>query len=83
MPNVAPEIRELIVGAKKCGKRTKEIAEFFGVSRKTVWKWVKRAYHPRKESFSMRILERVILTDCHTLEYAFRPWLDGEITLLG
>jgi len=38
MPNVTPEIRELIIRAKRCSKRTKDIAEFFGVSRKTVWK---------------------------------------------
>lgn len=54
MPNVTPEIRELLVRAKKAGKKTKDIAEFFGVNRKTVWKWVKRAHHPGKESFRDR-----------------------------
>lgn len=36
---------------KKAGKKTKEIAEFLGVNRKTVWKWNKRAHHQGKESF--------------------------------
>ena len=51
MRHVTPEMRKIMVMAKKEGKKTKEIAEFLGVSRKTVWKWVKRAYHPGKESF--------------------------------
>jgi transposase InsO family protein len=42
MCGVTPEIRELIVKARRNGKRVKDIAEMFDVSRKTVWKWCKR-----------------------------------------
>jgi len=41
MSRVTPEMRRIMVMAKKSGKKTKEIAEFLGVSRKTVWKWNK------------------------------------------
>ena len=37
--------------AKKSGMKTKDIVEIFKVSRKTIWKWVKRAKHPGRESF--------------------------------
>jgi transposase InsO family protein len=43
MCGVTPEIRELIVKAKRNGKRVKDIAEMFDVNRKTVWKWCKRS----------------------------------------
>ena len=43
MYGVTPEIRELIVKARRNGKRVKDIAEMFDVSRKTVWKWHKRS----------------------------------------
>jgi len=42
MCGVTPEIRELIVKARRNGKPVKYIAEMFDVSRKTVWKWCKR-----------------------------------------
>jgi putative transposase len=42
MCGVTPEIRELIVKARRNGKKVKDIAEMFDVSRKTVWKWHKR-----------------------------------------
>lgn len=42
MCGVTPEIRELIVKARRKGKKVKDIAEMFDVSRKTVWKWHKR-----------------------------------------
>jgi putative transposase len=42
MCGVTPEIRELIVKARRNGKRVEDIAEMFDVSRKTVWKWCKR-----------------------------------------
>lgn len=76
MPNVTPEIRELIVRAKKCGKRTKDIAEFFGVSRKTVWKWVKRAYHPGKESFRDRSRRP------HNIKKIVTPVIENAIIIL-
>lgn len=42
MCGVTPEIRELIVKARRNGKKVEDIAEMFDVSRKTVWKWCKR-----------------------------------------
>jgi transposase InsO family protein len=54
MPHVTPEIRKLIVRARRNGKKVKEIAEIFGVSRKTVWKWYKRSYHPGRACFKDR-----------------------------
>ena len=42
MCGVTPEIRELIVKARRNGKKVNDIAEMFDVSRKTVWKWCKR-----------------------------------------
>ena len=42
MCGVTPEIRELIVKARRNGKKVMDIAEMFDVSRKTVWKWCKR-----------------------------------------
>ncbi len=51
MCGITPEIRELIVKARRNGKKVKDIAEMFDVSRKTVWKWRKRAHHPGKTNF--------------------------------
>ncbi len=76
MPNVALEIRELIVRAKKCGKKIKDIAEFFGVSRKTVWKWVKRVYHPEKESFRDRSRRP------HNIRRRITPVIENAIIIL-
>jgi len=42
MSGVTPEIRRLIVNARRKGKPVKDIADMFDVSRKTVWKWCKR-----------------------------------------
>ena len=42
MCGITPEIRELIVKARRNGKRVKDITEMFDVNRKTVWKWCKR-----------------------------------------
>jgi len=76
MPNVTPEMRRLIVRAKKAGKRTKDIAEFFGVSRKTVWKWNKRAHHPGKESFRDKSRKP------HNIERKITPIIDNAIIIL-
>ena len=51
MCGITPEIRELIVKARRNGKKVKDIAEMFDVSRKTVWKWTKRVHHPGKTNF--------------------------------
>lgn len=39
---VTPEIRKLMIKARRNGKQVRDIAEMFDVSRKTVWKWYKR-----------------------------------------
>ena len=36
------ETRRLMVNAVRKGYKLKDVAEIFGVSRKTVWKWCKR-----------------------------------------
>lgn len=46
-----PEVRRLIVRARRMGKKVKEICEMFSVSRWTVQRWVKRSRHPGRESF--------------------------------
>jgi len=51
MRHVTPEVRRLIVRARRSGMRVKDIVKIFGVSRKTVWKWMRRAKHPGRESF--------------------------------
>jgi len=40
-----------MVRARRNGMKVKDIVRIFGVSRKTVWKWTKRAKHPGRESF--------------------------------
>jgi len=35
---VTPEIRKLIVKARRNGKKVKDITDMFNVSRKTIWK---------------------------------------------
>lgn len=51
MCGVTPEMRELIVKARRNGKRATDIAEMFDVNRKTVWKWTKRAHHPGRTNY--------------------------------
>jgi transposase InsO family protein len=46
MSSVTPEIRKLMVDARRKGKPVKDIADMFDVSRKTVWKWCKRTMKP-------------------------------------
>lgn len=46
-----PEVRRLIVKARKRGCTMNEITEMFEVSRWTVWRWMKRAHHPGRESY--------------------------------
>jgi transposase InsO family protein len=50
----SPEIRRLIVKARRNGNRVKDIAEMFNVSRWTVWRWTKRAHHRGGESYRDR-----------------------------
>ncbi len=47
-------IRKLAVSARRAGNKVKDIAKVFGVSRKFVWKWSKRAHHRGTESFRDR-----------------------------
>jgi len=51
MGSTTPEIRRLIVRACRNGKKVKDIADVFNVSRWTVWRWKKRAHHQGRESF--------------------------------
>lgn len=46
-----PELRRLIVRGKKSRMKVKDICEIFNVSRWTVSRWVKRAYHPGVDSY--------------------------------
>ena len=46
MGSLTPEIRERIVKAYRQGYKVKDIAGIFGVSRYTVWNWVKQTHHP-------------------------------------
>lgn len=48
---LSSELRETLVKAIKKGIDINVVAKTFGVSRVTVWRWCKRAYHPRKEYF--------------------------------
>jgi len=54
MCGVTPEIRELIVKARRNGKRVKDIAEMFDVTRKTIWKWCKRTMKVGRPNFRNR-----------------------------
>ena len=76
MSYVTPEMRRIMVMAKKTGKKTKEIAEFLGVSRKTVWKWNKRAYHPGKESFRDKSRKP------HHIHKKVNPFIENAIIIL-
>ena len=76
MSHVTPEMRRIMVMAKKAGKKTKEIAEFLGVSRKTVWKWNKRAHHPGKESFRDKSRRP------HNIEKKITPMVENAILIL-
>jgi len=77
MSYVTPEMRRIMVIAKKAGKKTKEIAEFLEVSRKTVWKWNKRANHPGKESFRESLQSPPPYIK-YLLEHVFGEWKNIE-----
>lgn len=49
-----PEQRRQMVNMVRMGLSKKVVAEIFGVSRQTVWKWCKRARHRGRESFRDR-----------------------------
>ncbi len=52
MPSLEPVVRRLAVQARKTGLKMKELEKAFGVSRKTIWFWIKRAFHRGTESFN-------------------------------
>lgn len=54
MGSLTPEIRSLIIKAYRKGHRIKDIADMFDVHRWTVWKWVKRTYHPGRKNLKDR-----------------------------
>lgn len=51
MPRLKPNERRQMVDMVRKGLSKKLVAEIFGVSRQTVWKWCKRAKHRGRESF--------------------------------
>ncbi|KXA99928.1 hypothetical protein AKJ41_04650 [candidate division MSBL1 archaeon SCGC-AAA259O05] len=51
MPRLKPSERRQMVKLVRKGLGKKLVAELFGVSRQTVWKWCKRAHHRGRESF--------------------------------
>lgn len=59
---VTPEIKKLIVKARKNGKRVKDIAYMFDVNTKTVWKWSKRAHQLERTCYK-RVNALLILDD--------------------
>jgi transposase len=48
----APDVRALFKKLKKQGRKVKEIADFLGVSRPTVYRWLNRAKHVGREYFN-------------------------------
>jgi transposase InsO family protein len=48
---LTPEQRRQMVKMVRKGTKIKDVAELFGVSRQTVWRWCKRAKHRGRESF--------------------------------
>jgi transposase len=47
-----PEQRRQMANMVRKGLSKKLVSEIFGVSRRTVWKWCKRANHPGRDSFN-------------------------------
>jgi len=73
---VTPEIRKLMIKARRNEKRVKDIAEMFDVSRKTVWKWYKRVSKkgwPNYRDRSKRL---------HTVHKKITPLAEEAILLL-
>jgi transposase-like protein len=54
MGSPTPEIRECIVKSYRRGYKEKDITGIFGVSRHTVFYWVKRTNHPGRKNFRDR-----------------------------
>ena len=76
MCGVTPEIRELIVNARRNGKRVKDIAEMFDVNRKTVWKWWKRIHKKGWPNYRDRSRKP------HTTHKKVTPLVEEAILLL-
>jgi transposase-like protein len=53
-PRTTPDQRRSFVDAVKRKIRVNIVADVFNISRSTVWRWRKRAFHPGKESFKDR-----------------------------
>jgi predicted DNA-binding transcriptional regulator AlpA len=47
-----PDVRAFIRKLCKDGKKVKEIADFFGTTRKTVYRWINRARHAGREHYT-------------------------------
>lgn len=76
MGSLTPEIRECIVKAYRQGYKVKEITGIFGVSRYTVWYWVKRTYHPGRKNFRDRSRKP------HTIHRKITPNIEDAIIVL-
>jgi transposase InsO family protein len=73
---LTPEVRRLIVRARRKGLKVKEITEIFNVSRWTVWRWTKRAYHPGRESYKDKPKRP------HTIHYKVTWEVENAIIIL-
>ena len=51
MPRIIPPLRKFVVEGVKEGKSINVLADVFNISRTTIRRWVKRAFHPGSESF--------------------------------
>lgn len=76
MGSTTPEIRQLVVRIRRMGKKVKEIADMFNVSRWTVWRWVKRAYHRGRESYKNKSKRP------HTIHYKVTREVENAIIVL-
>jgi len=71
-----PEMRRLMVKARKKGCTIKEITKIFETSRWTVWRWTKRAYHPGRESYKDKSKRP------HTIHRKITPEIENAIIIL-
>jgi len=71
-----PEVRRLIVRARKKGLKMKEITEIFGVSRWTVWRWTRRAHHRGRESYKNKSKRP------HNIHYKITSEVENAIIVL-
>jgi len=71
-----PEVRHLIVRARRKGLKVKKITEIFNISRWTVWRWSRRAHHPGRESYKDKSKRP------HTIHYKVTREVENAIIIL-